>query len=51
MTMDFANALGNTDSTGTVNDDHVCAFCQTAFNSNDRVCPTCDAEIVLRGER
>lgn len=32
-------------------DVHVCSFCETEFDSSDSVCPECDAEIVLRGER
>ena len=51
MKMDFANALGDSSRTDSTTTDHVCAFCQTAFDSNDRICPTCDAEIVIRGER
>ncbi|WP_433626861.1 hypothetical protein [Halomicrococcus sp. NG-SE-24] len=42
-----------TETTGRSDDraDHVCAFCQTVFDSSERVCPSCDAKIVLRGER
>ena len=42
-----------TETTGWNDDraDHVCAFCQTVFDAGERVCPSCDAEIVLRGER
>ena len=32
--------------------EHVCAFCQASFDvSQTSICPTCDAELVLRGER
>jgi predicted amidophosphoribosyltransferase len=49
--MRFTDAIGAS-STGTnQNQNHVCAFCQTAFDSRERVCPVCNAEIVLRGDR
>ncbi|SHK84625.1 hypothetical protein SAMN05444342_2380 [Haladaptatus paucihalophilus DX253] len=47
--MRFTDAVGA--SSTSTNEDHVCAFCQTAFDSRDRVCPVCDAEIVIRGDR
>jgi len=37
--------------TGVRTDQHICAFCQTMFDSSKRVCPSCGAEIVMRGER
>ncbi len=47
--MRFTDAVGaNSDS---IAKDHVCAFCQTAFDSRNQICPVCDAEIVHRGER
>ncbi|MFH5797561.1 hypothetical protein [Haladaptatus sp. CMAA 1911] len=47
--MRFTDAIGASSSSATRN--HVCAFCQTAFDSRERVCPVCDAEIVFRGDR
>lgn len=32
-------------------DEHLCAFCQTAFDAERGYCPDCGAEIVLRGRR
>lgn len=34
-----------------LSDVHVCSFCETEFDASSSVCPECDAEIVLRGER
>ncbi len=47
--MRFTDAVG-AGSTG-AETNHVCAFCQTAFDSREEVCPMCDARIVHRGER
>ncbi|WP_458207084.1 hypothetical protein [Haladaptatus sp. NG-SE-30] len=47
--MQFTDAVGAGDASAETN--HVCAFCQTAFDSQERVCPVCDAKIVVRGER
>ncbi len=51
--MRFTDAVGASSSSPNRNQtqDHVCAFCQTAFDSQNRVCPVCDAEIVYRGDR
>lgn len=32
-------------------DDYLCPFCETTFDSDRGVCPECDAEIVMRGDR
>lgn len=32
-------------------DQHVCPFCTTEFDASRGRCPSCDAEIVLRGDR
>jgi len=50
--MRFTDAIGaSSSSPEQKTQDHVCAFCQTAFDSRNRVCPVCDAEIVFRGDR
>ena len=32
-------------------DEHLCSFCETAFDAGRDTCPECDARIVLRGAR
>lgn len=32
-------------------EEYLCPFCETTFDSSRGVCPECDAEIVLRGQR
>lgn len=42
---------GPGESADGVGDIHVCSFCETEFDASSDVCPECDAEIVLRGDR